>query len=275
MQAELTALTRGESILHLAQRVLLSTDLAEKVRDCGPVTRDEPHAVEVPDEPGRPTNLQFAAPRTAPGMPKPVSLRQTERCGVAHHIMANHELQAAEVMAATLLKFPDAPAEFRVGMAAIIRDEQRHTRMHMALADAYGVPFGSLPVNAYIWAKSRQFDGLLDYVAGLPLVFEGANLDHSLELADAFEDAGRPKSAHVMRRIHDDEVGHVQFGLDWLRRWKADGENDWDAFVKHLHFPLKPALAIGAKFQEDARRRAGLDEHFIGQLRALHIAAGG
>ena len=90
--------------------------------------------------------------------------------------MANHELQALEVMAWTVLAFPGAPTEFRQGMAAVMRDEQRHTRMHIERAERLGVSFGDLPVNCYIWKKALQFTSVLDYVAGLPLVFEGANL---------------------------------------------------------------------------------------------------
>ncbi len=94
--------------------------------------------------PARPTNLQFARPRTAPKMPAPVAFHDPEKRAVAHHIMANHELQAAEVMAFVLCAFPQAPAEFRLGLTDIIRDEQRHTRMHAERAAALGVNFGEL-----------------------------------------------------------------------------------------------------------------------------------
>lgn len=259
-----------ESISDFAKRVLCSTDLGEKLRSpTGDLCDlDRPAAFEV-DEPGRPEELKFSEPKQAPVMPKFAGFGSPERRGLAHHIMANHELQAVEIMAATILKYPDAPDDFRAGMAHIMLDEQRHTRMHMARAEKLGVPFGSRAVNAYIWSKSRQFSSILDYLAGLPLVFEGANLDHSLEFAEAFEAVGDVKSANVMRQIHFDEIAHVAFGIRWLRHFKPEGVSDWQAFVEHLTYPLRAEKARGDVFQEDARRAAGLDEEFIERMRAV------
>ena len=84
------------------------------------------------------------------------------------------------------------PSEFRHGFVDIMRDEQRHTRLHIERAVELGVPFGSLPVNDYIWAKSQAFESVLDYLAGLPLTFEGRNLDHTLEFESLFRAGGRP-----------------------------------------------------------------------------------
>lgn len=256
-------------IREFAQRALLSCDLEEKLRapreeltdmNPGPAVRIE--------TPGRPGNLQFAPPRTAPGLPAASALRNPSRRGVTHHILANHELQAVEVMAWTLLAFPDAPPEFRRGLCQILRDEQRHTRMHAQRAQQLGVPFGSLPVNCYIWKKALSFTSVLDYLAGLPLVFEGANLDHSWELAQALEAAGDEKSAAILRTIHQDEIEHVRFGIDWLRKLKPKGMSDWDAFVQHLHWPLRAEKARGETFVKEARVAAGLSEEFIRNLEA-------
>ena len=123
-------------------------------------------------------------------MPHLLSLGEPRRRGIAHHIMANHELQALEVMAFVLRAFPEAPSEFRLGLARVMCDEQRHTRLHAERGAELGVPFGSLPVNGYFWIKAQEFAEVLDYLAGLPLTFEGGNLDHTLEFEAAFREAG-------------------------------------------------------------------------------------
>lgn len=252
-----------------AERVLRSSSLEEKLRrpDDG-LTDHAPGEAVCIDVPGRPEDLRFAARRTAPGMPKAGALRNQNKRAVAHHILANHELQALEVMADVALRFPEAPSGFRIGLATIMQDEQRHTRMHVERAAALGLRFGELPVNSYIWEKSRSFGSVLDYLATLPLLFEGRNLDHTIEFADWFEAAGDTRSAALIRTIHRDEIEHVAFGIEWLRRLKPKEKSDWEVFVAHLKWPLRPAKARGDRFQIEARRQAGLEDDFIERLQA-------
>jgi uncharacterized ferritin-like protein (DUF455 family) len=250
-----------------AQRVLLSNDLGRKLdAPETPLTDIEPGSPLRPHLPGRPPELQFAARRASPAMPKAASFRDPARRGVAHHLMANHELQAAEVMAMMLLAFPDAPTAFRFGLADVLRDEQRHTRMHARRAGELGVPFGSLPVSGYIWSKARAFTSILDYLAGIPLTLEQRNLDHSLEFESWFLAVEDVKGAAIVRTIHVDEIRHVAFGLEWLRQLKSDEQSEFDAWSDHLHWPLRPEKAIGERFDRDSRRAAGMDEAFLSRL---------
>ena len=254
-------------IREFAQQVLLSDELDKELISPEKNLTDHTPGPELRvSEPTRPANLQFAAPRTAPAMPKFVSFHQSERRAIAHHIMANHELQALEVMAWTLLAFPDAPTELRIGMVEIMADEQRHTRMHVQRALKLGLNFGDLPVNCYIWKKAMEFSNVMEYLAGLPLVFEGANLDLSLEFANAFEQAGDKRSAALMRVIYNDEIGHVKFGVEWIRKLKPADQSEWDAWNENLHWPLRPIKARGEVFQRDARKAAGMTDDFINKI---------
>ena len=36
-----------------------------------------------------------------------------------------------------------------------------------------------------------------------------------------------------MKAIHRDEIHHVAFGLEWLKRLKPDDQTDWDAYASH------------------------------------------
>ena len=257
-----------------AQRILLAESLEAKLAPVSASLTDEqpgpPLRVAVP---GRPVALQFAARRGAPSMPRPGALRDPQKRSIAHHILANHELQALEVMAFMLLAFPDAPEGFRRGLMGIIGDEQRHTRMHVERAAELGLSFGQLPVNGYIWAKAQQFQNLLDYLAGMSLTFEGRNLDHTLELEEHFQRAGDPRSAAVLRAIHQDEIGHVRFGLDWMRRLKPPNQTEWDAYVAHLHWPLRAEKSVGGALHREPRLRSGMTDDFINRLAAAHAGS--
>jgi len=262
------------NLRQFAERVLMSSSLDDKLARVKTVfTDDDPGPAARIEVPARPENLQFAGRHQAPDMPHPSTFTDPKRRAVAHHIMANHELQALEVMAWTLLAFPDAPTDFRLGVARIMQDEQRHTQMHIERAKAFGLAFGDLPVNCYIWKKAISFASVLDYLAGLPLTFEGRNLDHTLEFEEYFRKVGDVKSAAVMRQIHQDEIEHVAFGMVWLRKLKPHGATDWETYCRHLHWPLKPEKSIGDEFHLAPRLAAGMDEAFLAELRASQIGS--
>jgi uncharacterized ferritin-like protein (DUF455 family) len=253
----------------VAERILLSEALADKLAEIPPrLTDDRRGSPRRVPAPSRPSDLKFAPRRTAPAMPRAGALCDPKKRAVAHHILANHELQALEVMAFVLLAFPEAPADFRRGLIEIMGDEQRHTRLHVERAGELGLRFGELPVNDYIWAKSQAFASVLDYLAGLPLTFEGRNLDHTIEFEGYFEQAGDPKSAAILRVIHRDEIGHVRFGLEWLRRLKPAEQSDWEAYCAHLHWPLRAEKSIGDELHRAPRLKAGMTEEFIDRLAA-------
>ncbi|APZ94679.1 ferritin-like domain-containing protein [Fuerstiella marisgermanici] len=251
-----------------AEQVLLSNTLDEKlVRPNSPITDAAPGEPVRVETPQRPANLQFAPRRTAPAMPKGRAFDDTKKRAVAHHIMANHELQALEVMAMVLLAFPDAPAEFRTGLADVMFDEQRHTKLHANRAAELGISFGDLPMNSYIWTKATEYASVLEYIAGLPLVFEGANLDHTVEFEQYFLEHADTRGAAIMKAIHNDEIRHVEFGMHWLRKLKDPADSDFEAWQKALHWPIRPLHAKGDVFQRDARSAAGMPDEFIDQLR--------
>jgi uncharacterized ferritin-like protein (DUF455 family) len=261
-------------IREIAERILLSESLAEKLAKIPTSLEDDrPGPARREAVPGRPPELKFALRRTAPAMPRAGALRDPKKRAVAHHILANHEMQALEVMAFVLLAFPEAPSDFRSGLVDIMRDEQRHTRLHIERAVELGLQFGNLPVNDYIWAKSQAFESVLDYLAGLPLTFEGRNLDHTLELETLFEHVGDSQSAAILRAIHRDEIGHVRFGLEWLRRLKPPEQSDWDAYTAHLHWPLRAEKSIGGRLNRGPRLKAGMTDEFIDRLAAAQRAS--
>jgi uncharacterized ferritin-like protein (DUF455 family) len=253
-----------------ADRILLSASVADKlIPIAGEPTDEAPGEARRVRLPARPAALRFCGRRESPPMPHPDTLADPRRRAIAHHIMANHELQALEVMAFVLRAFPEAPADFRTGLARIMADEQRHTRMHLARLEELGMRFGEIPVNGYFWSKAQEFRTLLDYLAGLPLTFEGRNLDHTLEFEARFERCGDEKSAGVMRSIHRDEIQHVAFGVDWLRRLKPPRLSEWEAYEGALRWPLRPEKSRGKSFHREPRLAAGMSPEFVDRLERL------
>ena len=252
-----------------AERVLFATSLDEKIQPPPPALSDErPGApLPAPPLPGRPSGLQFKARDSAaaefPGMEK---LDQPRVRGMLLHFFANHELLATELMALALLRFPNAPAAFRRGLLQTLKDEQEHTRLYLQRMRDCGIHFGELPVSGYFWRSVSPMESPIDYVAGLCLTFEQANLDYARHFARGFAQVGDTVSGQLLERIYRDEIGHVAYGLKWFRRWKNPDESDWDAFCRTLKFPLSPQRAKGIALNVEGRRAAGLDAEFIARL---------
>lgn len=220
----------------------------------------------VPDAPGRPAALQFAPRGERTPFPTVPQLSDARNRGIVLHFFANHELLAIELMALALLRFPDAPASFRRGLAATVREEQDHLRLYEKRMTELGSKFGDVPVNRFFWDCLRDMRSPLDFITGMSLTFEQANLDFSIYYQKIFADIGDHETAAIMQKVYEDEIGHVKHGVTWLTRWKEPEQSLWDAYRKTLRLPLSPARAKGPIFDRDARRRADLTDEFMENL---------
>jgi uncharacterized ferritin-like protein (DUF455 family) len=217
--------------------------------------------------PGRPAELRIVAARTA-RVPPVEGMRDPQQRVRILHALANHELQAVELFAWALLAFPDAPSHFRRGLAAILRDEQRHCAMYIDRLVALGHRMGDFPVTGHFWHQLRQMTTPRAFVCVMGLTFENANLDFAQDYARAARAAGDEATAAVLEQVHRDEIRHVRFAWRWLERWRDQGDSAWDSYRHAVAPPLGPARARGRTMCVDSRRRAGLDAEFIDGLLA-------
>jgi uncharacterized ferritin-like protein (DUF455 family) len=229
------------------------------LEDAGPPLRLE--------APGRPPELAIVSSRSAK-VPPLAGMRDRSQRARILHALANHELQAIELFAWAVLAFPDAPLAFRRGLVAILADEQRHLELYRERLAAHGITFGAEPVTGHFWNKLDHLAGPLEFVCAMALTFENANLDFAGDYAAAARAAGDEATAAALDQVHADEIKHVHFGYVWLRRFTA-GADPWQAYLDHVKFPLGPKRARGARFDREARERAGLDEAFIDALAAV------
>lgn len=217
--------------------------------------------------PGRPANLAIVPGRSAK-VPPLAGMRDPQQRARILHALANHELQAIELFAWAVLAFPDAPVAFKRGLIAILVEEQRHLGLYRERLAAHGVAFGDLPVTGHFWNKLDHLTGPLEFVCAMGLTFENANLDFAGDYATAARACGDEATAAALDQVHADEIRHVHFGWVWLKRFAGDVD-PWQAYLDHVQFPLGPRRARGARFDREARRRAGFDEAFIDALAAV------
>ncbi|HIG31759.1 MAG TPA: DUF455 family protein [Verrucomicrobiales bacterium] len=263
-------------IQDFAEKVLFTDNLEEKLTFPS-VIHDTPSRPSIvsPDSPGRPVDLKFKG-RQDPSVqfPKADNLGKESNRAILLHFLANHELLAVELMALALLKFPDAPAEFRAGLVRTLRDEQIHTRMYMSRLQDWGIKFGSISVNRSFWAMVAPMTTPLDYVSRLSLTFEQANLDYTRFYANCFSRLEDLKTSRLLEKVHQDEIGHVRYGLKWFRKWKNSSHDDWHAYERQLLYPLSPRRAKGLFFNRQSRIEAGLEKTYIDELEVFSQSKG-
>ncbi|MCP5058649.1 MAG: ferritin-like domain-containing protein [bacterium] len=251
------------------QHILTRGDLASKLT---PVAADGATLLDsdvtkdtFPSRPVRGAGLEMAS--GAATLPRPGALRSPHARAVCLARFAHHELQAVELFAWALLRWPELPQEMAAGWLHILGDEQRHARAYLDRLEAQGFAFASFaPHSDYLWKNVDVMETPAAFLAAVGLTFEQANLDFSLLYRDAFREAGDEESARVCQEIHDDEVGHVAFAASWLEVLQPGG----DAIARYeasVPFPFSAARAKGRRFDVAGRRKAGLSDAFIEHVR--------
>jgi len=198
--------------------------------------------------------------------PKNFNLEKNK--AIAFHFFANHELLAIEMMAASLLLFPDNNPEmiqFKKGVVKTIKDEQKHFKLYQDRIEELGFFFGSFPLNDFFWRQMEQIETPEQYLSTVAITFEGANLDFAHYYWMKFKEMNDLKSAEIMKEVFLDEISHVAFGQAFLNKWREE-ETLWNYYLQNLPFPMTPARAKGISFFKESRIKAGLDTDFVDQL---------
>lgn len=228
----------------------------------------------LPPLPPRPSTIKWNDGLERSKFPSLSDLESEQTRGHILHFFANHELLALELMALAILKFPQASKSFRIGIAHTMLEEQSHLRLYIRRMHELGVDFGDLRVNRFFWDCLKGMACPTDYVVGMSLTFEQANLDYASYYLDQMHKLGDIETAQILKKVLDDEIGHVHFGVVHFDAHRDQEKSYFDAYVNRLNLPLTAARAKGQVLNVEARRRAGLSDQFIDALRAYGASKG-
>ena len=259
------------TVQEFAERLLYGDSLSEKC--IRPVEVDYTRtgrALSMPKIPGRPAHLQFSNER----LPFPRSFQNDHARAQALHFFANHELLAIELMALCLLKFPNAPIPFQKGLVHTITEEQEHLRLYLERLQELGGEVGEVPVNGFFWDCLSGMTDPMDFVVGMSMTFEQANLDHCIHYGKLFGDVGDQRTVEILDQVYRDEIRHLRHGLHWFRKWKAPEEADFFVHEKSLRLPMSVMRAKGLTFDRQGRERAGFDTGYINHLEVYSLSKG-
>lgn len=251
-----------------AVRILSTDHLDDKLFKPELLTDEEPGPPIIFKEPCRPQNMGFNRRSKEEKLPPFQDLHQEDKRAICLHRFAGHELLAVEIMAYVLLAFPDAPKNFRKGVAHVLQEEQDHVSLYKERLKAMGVNFGDLPLYRHFWTHTPYITSPLHYVSMMSLTFEMANLDFAPIYGKTFAHVGDQASAELMATILKDEISHVRFGWQWLKNLKNQNESEWDTWEKILKTTLlTPKRAKGFYLHPEHREKAGVSQEFISNLK--------
>jgi uncharacterized ferritin-like protein (DUF455 family) len=255
-------------IREFARRVLAADTLEEKLLEPGELTDHDPGVPLFWKEPTRPTGMGFTKRGREQKLPSFQEHKEPDKIAICLHRFAGHELLAVEIMAHALMAFPKAPPSFRKGLANTLKEEQGHVRLYMKEMERFGLRFGQLPLYKHFWAHIPYLTDPIAYVSTMSLTFEMANLDFAPMYRNSFAKVGDLGAASLMDRILNDEIAHVRFGWQWLKRFKGAEQSEWDAWQAARSPLLSPKRAKGFILHEEHRQRAGVSEEWMSEFRS-------
>lgn len=245
-------------------KILFESNLDSKMISVDTINFDN-FSFDVPNLPSRTGKLKFSKKNAR--FPKG-NLFEREKKAMALHSFANHELLAVEMMACALALYPhdtDELKKFKHGLISSLKDEQKHFRLYEKELNDLGYEFGDFEVNDFFWKQMQNLKTPSHYLATMALTFEAANLDFAFYFEKMFRDMEDHKTADVLNIVLKDEISHVGFGMQFLKRWRKD-KTLWDYYIEHLPFPITPARSKGKIFRVDERIKAKMPQSFINQV---------
>jgi uncharacterized ferritin-like protein (DUF455 family) len=184
------------------------------------------------------------------------------------HALAHIELNAIDLGWDIIARFSaePLPRDFFDDWVGVASEEALHFKLLAQRLADFGARYGDLPAHDGLWeAAAATADDLLDRLALVPLVLEARGLDVTPEMAARMERVGDAQSAALLRRIYEDEIGHVAAGVRWFERLcRARGLVPEEAFHEHVRRCFKGDLK--PPFNSEARAAAGFPAHYYEPL---------
>ena len=252
-----------------AKNLIFATSIQEKMFLPDQFVDTAPHSpARLPSFPARPPSLDPDFVKSRSGFPSLKNLAEPRVRGLILHFFANHELLAMELMALALLKFPAAPPAFRMGLAHTIAEEIEHLSLYQKRMQQLGVAFGEVGVSRFFWDALQGMADPIDFVVGMSLTFEQANLDYCLYYEGKLRELGDDTTADILAKVYRDEISHVAHGVRWFDEWREAGKSQWSAYQASLkrQRPLTAIRAKGIGFDRKGRLEANLSLDYIAEL---------
>lgn len=182
------------------------------------------------------------------------------------HALAHIELNAIDLAADAIWRFPGMPGLFYRQWASVAQEEALHFQLLRDHLRALGFDYGSFPAHNGLWEMAQKTKGdILARIALVPRTLEARGLDASPPIKAKLVGAGDLEAGRILDIILRDEIGHVAVGNHWYRLLCAQRGLDPIATYRDLAERYGAPRPRGP-FNLEARRAAGFDEDELAAL---------
>jgi uncharacterized ferritin-like protein (DUF455 family) len=134
------------------------------------------------------------------------------------HRQMNEEVNGLEIAARNLVDFPDADWDLRMAIARQCWDEARHIVMFRRCYERRGGRVGEHPVLNFQYRIATRLDSLVGRLAVQNRSFEAAGIDAIQDGIREARAAGAQDLVELLDTQLADEVQHVRYANEWVKR---------------------------------------------------------
>jgi uncharacterized ferritin-like protein (DUF455 family) len=163
------------------------------------------------------------------------------------HRHMNNEIGGIEIAAQMLVDFPDAPWELRMELARQTWDETRHVALLHRRLEQLGGHKGEFPVSNFEWCVTGALDHIAARLAVQNRTLEAGQMDILGKVTTAWREAGDEETAHMLEGILADEIQHVRFANQWIRKMVDEDRRTLLAVARGVMFLREANDALAPK----------------------------
>jgi hypothetical protein len=138
------------------------------------------------------------------------------------HRQMNEECNVLENAARNISDFPDADWGLRFWLARQCSDEARHVLNYRRIMEQRGGQVGDYPIMNFQYRILGKIDTMIGRLAVQNRTFEADGLDAVTFGVEVARDSGDDALATMYETQQADEVLHIRFANEWIRRQVAE-----------------------------------------------------
>jgi len=213
-------------------------------------------------EPGQPDNLVFVPPAKLP--------RRTLHSASGQisfiHALTHIEFTAINLALDIIARFQDMPRQFYHDWIQVAAEEDSHFELLNTRLLSLGSRYGDLPVHNGLWTMAtKTAHDVLHRLALVPRMLEARGLDVTPDMINRLLEVNDHQTAGILKKILEDEIGHVKVGSQWFSYVCQKRELDSHTTFFDL-LRINAGSQIRKPINRDARKRAGFSEQELNSL---------